>query len=71
MSAAIETITAAYTVEEFCRAHGGISKVFFYELLKRGRGPRTMLVGRRRLISAEAAAAWRAQMENEASGEVA
>lgn len=52
-----------YTVQEFCAEHGGISKVFFYELQKRGQGPRIMKVGRRTLISAEAAAEWRARME--------
>ena len=61
-----------YTVPEFCADHGGISKVFFYALLKDGRGPRLMKVGRRTLITAEAAAEWRARMEaatNPSSGD--
>lgn len=52
-----------YTVAEFCQEHGGISKVFFYKLLKEGKGPRLMKVGRRTLITGEAAADWRKQME--------
>lgn len=52
-----------YTVTEFCAEHGGISRVLFYKLQKEGRGPRLMKVGRRTLISAEAAADWRRQME--------
>lgn len=57
--------TAAYTVQEFCAAHGGFSRPFFYSLLKQGKGPRLMKVGRRTLITAEAAAEWRQRMERE------
>lgn len=57
-----------YTVPEFCQEHGGISKVFFYKLLKEGKGPRLMKVGRRTLITQEAAAEWRKQMEQETAG---
>jgi hypothetical protein len=53
---------AAYTIQNFCRAHD-ISRPLFYRLLADGRGPRTMRVGRRVLISAEAAADWRRAME--------
>ena len=49
-------------VNGFCREHG-ISRAHFYNLLKRGDGPAIMKVGRRTLISAEAAAEWRRQME--------
>ena len=35
----------------------------FYELLAAGRGPRVMKVGKRTLISVEAAAEWRRKME--------
>lgn len=56
-----------YTVQEFCADHGGISKVFFYKLLKEGKGPRLMKVGRRTLVTAEAAADWRKQMENDSN----
>jgi hypothetical protein len=50
----------AFSVEEFCKAHG-ISIGFFYTLLKDKRGPEIMKLGTRTLISAEAAARWRAE----------
>ena len=51
----------AFTVASFCKAHG-ISKGMFYVLLEDGSAPATMLVGRRRLISREAAEKWRERM---------
>ena len=45
----------ALTVTEFCQAHA-ISKAFFYMLRGRQRGPKTFKVGRRTLVSVEAAA---------------
>lgn len=56
------TNRAAYSVAEFCSAHG-ITKVTFYKSMKEGSGPRIMKVGTRTLISAEAAADWRRQCE--------
>ena len=56
------THRAAYSVKEFCDAHG-ITKVTVYKMLKEGSGPRIMKVGARTLISAEAAADWRRQCE--------
>ena len=56
----------ALTIDEFCEAHD-LSRAFFYQLRKSGRGPRMMQVGARRLISIEAAADWRRQMETEAA----
>jgi hypothetical protein len=53
-------------VDRFCREHG-ISRAHFYNLLKRGDGPVIMKVGRRTLISAEAAAEWRRRMESPSS----
>ncbi|NEX61731.1 hypothetical protein [Noviherbaspirillum galbum] len=53
----------AFTVAEFCYEHGNISRSFFHKLVNEGKGPRLMKVGRRTLISTEAAADWRAQME--------
>jgi hypothetical protein len=53
-------------VDGFCREHG-ISRAHFYNLLKHGDGPAIMKVGRRTLISAEAAAAWRHRMEKTVS----
>ncbi len=51
-----------YTVTQFCDAHH-IGRTHLYELLKQGRAPRIMKVGRRTLISREAAAEWRRAME--------
>jgi predicted DNA-binding transcriptional regulator AlpA len=55
---------AAQTVDEFCADHG-LCRATFYNLRSRGRGPRVMKVGARTLISSEAAADWRLQMEAE------
>ncbi len=52
----------ALTVDEFSQAHG-ISRGTFYNLLKEGKGPAVMKCGARTLISIEAAADWRRQME--------
>jgi len=54
--------TLAFSIPEFCRRHG-ISRAHFYNLSKSGNGPAVMRVGRRTLISAEAAAEWRRRME--------
>ena len=54
----------AYSVELFADEHG-ISRSQSYEEIKTGR-LRSMLVGRRRLISTEAAADWRKLMEAKA-----
>ena len=53
----------AWTIDEFCQAHA-ISRATFYNLRRRGVGPRVMHVGARRLVSDAAAAEWRQQMEN-------
>lgn len=53
-----------YTIPQFCDGHN-VSRTHFYALLKEGKGPRLMKVGRRSLISAESAAAWRKRMEDE------
>ena len=55
----------AMSIPEFCSAHR-ISRALFYILQRTGRGPRIMRVGRRTLVSAEAAAEWRRRMELEA-----
>lgn len=57
-------------VDGFCREHG-ISRAHFYNMLKRGDGPAIMKVGRRTLISAEAAAEWRRRMEALADAQMA
>ncbi len=55
---------AAYSVQQFCDAHS-LGKATFYALLKKGSGPRLMKIGRRTLISREAAVEWRQRMETE------
>ncbi len=57
---------AMYDVNEFCRLHG-ISRAFFYKLLKNGLGPKTVKLGTKTLITAEAAAQWRRELENRVS----
>jgi hypothetical protein len=56
---------SAFSVEQFCEGHGNISRAYFNKLVASGRGPRLMKVGRRVLISIEAAAEWRRQMEEQ------
>lgn len=46
------------TVEQFCEAHR-ISRAFFNKLCTQGNAPDLIKIGRRVLISYEAAAAWR------------
>ena len=60
--------SGANTVSQFCDANN-VSRTLFYELLKRGKGPRIFKAGRRTLVSTEAGADWRAQMEAEAAGQ--
>lgn len=62
MAQLLQTAPAVFDVPGFCAAHG-ISRSFFYRLLAEGRGPRLMKLGRRTLVSAEAAAEWRERME--------
>lgn len=64
MSQQLTNQRAASTVPQFCDEHN-ISRTHFYALLKEGKGPRLMRVGRRTLISLEAAADWRRRMESE------
>jgi hypothetical protein len=58
----IQTEAQAYSVPNFCHAHG-ISKGLFYLLQQRGSGPQIMKIGRTTLVSKEAAAKWRERME--------
>ncbi len=50
-----------YSIEEFCVAHH-MCRASFYNLKKNKKAPAIMEVGGRRLISNEAAAAWREAM---------
>jgi predicted DNA-binding transcriptional regulator AlpA len=62
-NAAVEPLDRqAYSVPEFARVHD-VSRAHIYNLIKDGRGPRLMRLGRRTLVSAEAAAEWRRRME--------
>jgi hypothetical protein len=54
-----QRLTLGYSVAEFCEAHD--ISIGFFELRKRGLGPRVMKLGTRTLISAEEAARWRAE----------
>lgn len=60
----------AYSVPEFAEAHG-LSRAHFYNLLRDGKAPKVMYVGRRTLVSREAAAEWRKRMESESQPEAA
>jgi hypothetical protein len=53
---------AAYSIDEFAAAHG-LSVAMYFKLRNLGLGPDEMRVGRRRLISFEAAERWRRQRE--------
>jgi predicted DNA-binding transcriptional regulator AlpA len=52
----------AISIPEFCEAHG-ISRAHFYNLMKRGLAPKTLVAGRRRLVSKQSACEWRQSME--------
>jgi hypothetical protein len=52
----------AFSIADFCKVHS-ISRAMFYLMLKNGIAPKLMRVGRRRLISSEAATEWRLRME--------
>jgi len=60
------TATGAFSIEQFCIAHGGMSLPMYFKLQKMGLGPREMRVGRRTMISVEAATEWREVREAEA-----
>jgi len=53
---------AAYSIREFCAAHR-LSESMYFKLRNQGLGPDEMEVGRRRLISYEAASVWRRERE--------
>jgi predicted DNA-binding transcriptional regulator AlpA len=52
------------SIPVFASEHG-ISRSLAYRFIKEGRGPRLTRIGRRTLVSSEAAAQWRARMEQE------
>lgn len=61
---------AAYTVEEFCKAHR-LSRSMLYQFWRAGQGPRKMCIGTKVLISIEAAADWRREREAASAQKVA
>ena len=68
--AVADVALAAFTIAEFCRAHR-ISQSMYFKMRNLGLGPREMAVGSRRLISAEAARAWRKTRERAATASAA
>jgi hypothetical protein len=56
----------ASTIDEFCMANR-ICRATFYNLLKAGKGPRTMKVLNKTLISVEAETDWRIECESESA----
>jgi hypothetical protein len=55
---------AVFTIKEFCDRYR-IALSFFFKLQKQGKGPRTMRIGSKVLIMAQAAADWVAAIEAE------
>ena len=53
---------ACYSIRTFCEDHA-ISRSMFYELINLGIGPRLTKIGKKVLITAEAAADWRRERE--------
>lgn len=59
-----------YTVQQFCDVHQ-VGRNLFYKMIASGRGPAIMKIGRRTLISRDAAAAWREKIEMQTAGKLA
>ncbi|MCS3497488.1 hypothetical protein M2189_003553 [Bradyrhizobium japonicum] len=57
---------AAFSIAQFCQMHG-FSPAMYWKLKSQGLGPVEMKIGRRVLISAEAAAAWRCERQKTAA----
>lgn len=55
----------AFSIPAFCKSVGGITRQHFYAQLKLGKGPRIFRIGKRTLISVEAAQEWVRRMESE------
>jgi hypothetical protein len=62
ISEALSKETDAFSVAGFCRRHG-LSPATYYKLASEGLAPKSFVVGVRRLVSREAAAAWRRERE--------
>lgn len=55
------------TIPEFCHCES-ISRALLYKLWRLGKGPRKYKIGRRTLITADAAKEWRANLEQISGG---
>jgi predicted DNA-binding transcriptional regulator AlpA len=60
--AELQKYTEAYPINAFCAAFG-ISRSLFYELRKKGEGPRTFKIKSHTFVSKQAAADWAAALE--------
>jgi hypothetical protein len=63
----METQPVAYSVLEFCKAYR-ICRGLLYRLWREGAGPKMMKIGKRTVISREAAQEWRQKLEAEQEG---
>ncbi len=52
----------AYSIQQFCDVHG-FSRGLFFKMMKDGRGPKVVKLGRRTIITKESAAEWRSRLE--------
>jgi excisionase family DNA binding protein len=52
----------AMSVDEWCEAYG-VGRFTFYQLLRQGRAPATLKLGRRRVITFEANQRWQRERE--------
>ena len=59
-------LALSMSINVFCHAHG-ISRAMFYKLRDAGEAPDVFRVGRRVLVSAEAAERWRHRLEQAAA----
>ena len=57
---------AAFSIADFCAQHG-ISRALYYKLQAQGKAPRSFKLGRRVLITREAAREWLAEMDGSAA----
>ena len=57
-------LNASFTIADWC-AHRKLCRAMFYKLEAQGKAPKTHNVGRKRLISPAADAAWLAEREGE------
>jgi len=59
-------VSETFSINSFCEAYG-ISRALFYKLQNEGRAPKTFNLGRRVMISKDAARAWLSRMEGTAA----